>query len=245
MPNVPKWMADLMETALSSKMPVFEVVGADWISPEIRSVVFKGDLQKLKLMPGYAVSFRVSPTAFRNYTPAFIDPQENIFQILAHIHGKGPGARFFADLSLGQQIPVSMARGRKIQEAAAQYFLFGDESTVGLACILQAHFQQLGKHFSTLLHLGQSQNDLPAALGLGSYELVQREAESDNKSSMVSAPGFTILDAAVMPKWDDAQFILAGNGLYIQRIKKELLGLGIDRRRIHAEPYWVPGKTGL
>ena len=245
MPNLPKWMADLMETALGSKMPVFEVVGADWISPDIRSVVFKGDLQKLKLVPGYAVAFRVSPTAFRNYTPAFIDPQENIFQILAHIHGKGPGARFFAGLSLGQQVPVSMARGRRIQEAAAQYFLFGDESTVGLACILQAHFQQLGKHFSTLLHLGQGQSELPAALGLGSYELVQREVDYDSHATMTSTPGFTILDATVLPKWVDAQFILAGNGLYIQRIKKELLGLGIDRRRIHAEPFWVPGKSGL
>ena len=234
-----------METALGSKMPVFEVVGADWISPGIRSVVFKGDLQKLNVLPGYAVSFRVSPTAFRNYTPAFIDAEENIFQILAHIHGNGPGARFFAGLTLGQQVPVSMARGRKIQEAAAQYFLFGDESTVGLACILQSHFQQLGKQFSTLLHLGQDQRELPAALGLGSYELVQRELAYDSQTTFVSVPGFTILDAAVLPKWMDAQFILAGNGLYIQKIKKELMGLGIDRRRIHAEPYWVPGKAGL
>ena len=95
MPNLPKWMADLLEAALGSKMPVFEVVAADWVSPSVRSLVFKGHLAKLNLQPGYAVAIRVSPNAFRNYTPSFIDEEENIFQILVHIHGNGPGARFF------------------------------------------------------------------------------------------------------------------------------------------------------
>lgn len=241
MPNVPKWMADLMETALGSKMPVFEVVGADWINEQIRSVVFKGNLEKLNLKPGYAIAFRVSQNAFRNYTPSYIDAEENIFQILAHIHGNGPGARFFADLKLGQQIPVSMARGRKVTESASNYYLFGDESTLGLACILQEHFQAMGKHFSTLLHLGQHHQEMPACLGLTSYEMVQR---SDNEPN-IYVPGFTIFDSQSISRWAHAQFILAGNGLYIQKIKKELLRLGIERRQIHAEPYWVPGKVGL
>jgi len=241
MPDVPKWMADLMEVALGSKMPLFEVVGTDWINQEIRSVVFKGDLQKLNLKPGFAVAFRVSHNSFRNYTPSFIDATENIFQILVHIHGKGPGARFFADLKLGQQVPVSMARGRKVSENASHYFLIGDESTLGLACILQEHFRTMGKHFSTLLHLGQHQSDMPASLGLSSYELIQRLDDQPN----MFVPGFTIFDGQCMDRWPQAQFILAGNGLLIQQIKKELRRLGVDRRQIHAEAYWVPGKTGL
>lgn len=241
MPNVPKWMADLMEKALSSKMPVFEVVATDWVSPEIRSIIFKGNLSGLNLKPGYAVAIRVSPNAFRNYTPSFIDEQENIFQILAHIHGNGPGARFFENLAPGQQIPVSMARGRQVAESAANYYMFGDESTLGLACVLQSHFQSLGKRFYSLLHLSKDQDGLPEALGLSSYELVQR-AETDNS---LHVPGFTIFDTSAIKNWAQAQFILAGNGLHIQRIKKELIALGITRRQIHAEPYWVPGKIGL
>lgn len=241
MPNVPKWMADLMEAALGSKMPVFDVVGADWINHQVRSIVFKGDLEKLKLKPGYAVAFRVSANAFRNYTPSYIDETENIFQILVHIHGQGPGAQFFAKLKLGQKIAVSMARGRQVSSAASNYFLFGDESTLGLACILQTHLQAMGKHFSTLLHLGQHQQDMPASLGLTRYELVQRP----NNDTSIYVPGFTIFDPQAISRWAQAQFILAGNGLYIQKIKKELLRLGIDRKQIHAQPYWVPGKVGL
>lgn len=241
MPNVPKWMADLLETALSSKMPVFEVVATDWVSPDVRSIIFKGNLSGLNLRPGYAVSIRVSANAFRNYTPSFIDEQEDIFQILAHIHGNGPGAHFFENLKPGQQIPVSMARGRKVAESAANYFLYGDESTLGLACALQTHFQSLGKRFYALLHLGKDQDDLPDALGLASYELVQRA----DKDISVHVPGFTIFDSSAIKNWAQAQFILAGNGLHIQRIKKELIGLGVHRKQIHAEPYWVPGKTGL
>jgi len=241
MPNVPKWMADLMETALSSKMPVFEVVATDWVSPGIRSIIFQGNLAALNLRPGYAVAIRVSPTAFRNYTPSFIDEAENIFQILAHIHGNGPGALFFENLKPGQQIPVSMARGRKVAESASNYFLFGDESTLGLACVLQAHFQSLGKRFYSLLHLDKDQDDLPEVLGLGSYELVQKT----DLDQGLHVPGFTILDSSAIRTWAQAQFILAGNGLHIQRIKKELIALGISRRQIHAEPYWVPGKVGL
>lgn len=241
MPNVPKWMADLLETALSSKMPVFEVVATDWVSPEIRSVIFKGNITGLRLQPGYAVAIRVSSNAFRNYTPSFIDEQEGIFQILAHIHGDGPGARFFLDLQPGRQIPVSMARGKRVAGSAAQYFLYGDESTLGLACALQAHFQSLGKRFYALLHLGQERDGLPESLGLSRYELVQRTDVEDT----IHVPGFTIFDSTAIKNWAQAQFILAGNGLHIQRIKKELISLGIHPRQIHLEAYWVPGKVGL
>lgn len=245
MPNVPKWMADLMETALGSKMPVFEVVATDWVSPTVRSIIFKGNLAALNLRPGYAVAIRVCSNAFRNYTPSFIDPEENIFQILAHIHGIGPGAHFFLNLQPGQKVPVSMARGKQLIETAANYCFFGDESTLGLACALQYHFQSLGKRFYSLLHLEKDQDDLPQALGLGAYELVQRTGTGTDIDASVHIPGFTIFDNITIKNWAQAQFILAGNGLHIQRIKKELLALGINRRQIHAQAYWLPGKVGL
>ena len=241
MPNVPKWMADVLEVTFFSKMPVFDIVATHWVAKDMRSVIFKGPLPRLNLKPGLAVSIRVSATAFRNYTPSFIDEEENIFQILAHIHGKGPGARFFENVQAGSRVAVSMAKGRHFTDAAPQYLLFGDESSLGLACALQMHFQSMGKRFYALLHLGKDQESLPDRLGLGSYELVERSSAAP----VMHVPAFSIFDNRVIKDWAHAHFILAGNGLDIQKIKKELTVLGIKRRQIHTEPYWVPGKVGL
>ena len=239
--HIPKWMTELLDNAFSAKLKDFEIIATDWIGRDIRSVIFHGDLDWLKLSPGMSIAVKVGPRAFRNYTPSFIDEEEQIFQIMAHTHGGGPGASCFANIQEGQSLPMSMARGMPVVEAADHHYLFGDESALGLACWLEWHFKSLGKHFFALLHLDEAHLGLPELLGLSSYELVER-SEMDSFSYL---PPYSIFQKEKEAFLQQAHFVLAGNGLHIQQIKKELVAMGIDKKNIQQSPFWVPGKSGL
>lgn len=239
MPNVPKWMADIMVTALRAKMPSFKVVDVCNITPHIKSILFKGNVDKLNFEPGYAVALRVSPTAFRHYTPSYVDYKEGIFQILAHIHGDAPGANYLDSIQVGETLQVANPTGVKMYHPPIDHYVFfGDETALGLATMLQYHFRANQNSFHFLLELDKQHLQLPKDLGLSNYDLLDKDP-LNGQDAAFEIPSIT-------PKTrTPTRFILSGNARSIQRLRKQLKAQQVSTKHIFTTPYWAPGKSGL
>lgn len=242
MPNVPKWMADIMVSALRSKMPSFRVADVCNISPNIKSILLEGNLDNLNFEPGYAIAIRVSPTAFRHYTPSFVDYKEGVFQVLAHIHGNGPGAAYLDTLQPGATLQIANPTGKRVYHPDVDHYVFfGDETALGLATMLQYHFREHRNNFHFLLELENQHFQLPKDLGLSNYDIL-------NKGKLMEPDDITGIPALThknQSPWSTARYILAGNARSIQRMRKQLKHQKVPSRQIITQAYWAHGKSGL
>src|SRR5690554_5766473 len=133
MPRVAKWLGDAMEDIMTSKMPLMKVLETAYINQNIKRIRFKGDISRMTFKPGYAVLIRVSDTEFRNYTVSFNDPENGILEIIFHVHGQAPGSLFMDSLNVGDEIRISMPRGKNHYDPTVkQQLIFGDETSLGL-----------------------------------------------------------------------------------------------------------------
>jgi NAD(P)H-flavin reductase len=113
MPKAAKWVIDVMESLMASKMPLMQVIDIHYFNSSIKRIRYKGDLSGMDFQPGYAVLIRVSDTECRNYTASFNDITTGILEIIVHLHGNGPGSRLMDQLHIGDQIRISLPRGLK------------------------------------------------------------------------------------------------------------------------------------
>src|SRR5690606_33929413 len=87
-----------------------------------KKIRLRGDISKMNFQLGYANVIRVSETEFRNYTVAAYDDAGGTIDILCHIHGKGTGSRFMDGLRAGDQLYMSIPRGKKFYEGAVSQY---------------------------------------------------------------------------------------------------------------------------
>ncbi|WP_449398980.1 FAD-binding oxidoreductase [Chryseobacterium wanjuense] len=93
--NIPKWMIGLFGNKLS---PNVKVVETTFLSPQVKKISFQGDVSDWDFSIGYASVIRVSETEFRNYTVAYHDKENGVFDIIFHLHGNGTGSKFIERL---------------------------------------------------------------------------------------------------------------------------------------------------
>ena len=239
--RIPKWMSVLFDNAFNLNISTFEVAHTHWITSGIRSIIFHGDLRALDLSIGRSVSIKLGPRSVKVFTPAFVDYEEQIFQVITHIKTGDPDYYLFEQIQTRQQLAVSMTRSQLQLNPASHYFLLGDQSALGLACRLDAHFRSLSKGFHALLHLQEAHRNLPELLGLLNYELVER-SEVDSFGYL---PPFSIFQTTQNNLLQDAQFILAGSDLDIQAFRGQLAVLGVAAQNIVMVPYCQAKKLGI
>ncbi|WP_197086552.1 siderophore-interacting protein [Sphingobacterium sp. IITKGP-BTPF85] len=113
------------------------MIGTTYLSPHLKKVRFQSDLAKMNFQIGYASVIRVNEIEYRNYTIAYHDMQLGILDIIFHIHNNGPGSSYADTLSVGDHLYISSPRGHKVYNPKFQHqLLFGDETSLGLACSL-------------------------------------------------------------------------------------------------------------
>lgn len=226
-------MNDAVETLLASKFLEVKVVAISYPAPAVKKVRFEGYCEAMHYYIGYAVAFRVNALDYRNYTPVMVD--DDTFDIVFHLHGKGPGSLFASRLEVGQAIRMLMPRGRKMFRPAAAHFVFGDETSLGL---FQAIRQEAGirqQAFAGLLELDGDNRDAAAMLQL---PYIAKE----NPAAMAAALDTHFAKGAVA---GESMYYLTSNARSIQACRKLLRERGVDNGRILTQPYWVEGKRGL
>jgi NAD(P)H-flavin reductase len=239
MPKAPKWINDTLETILSPKMPLVKVVETEYINTNIKRIRLQGDLKNWHCHAGYATAVRVNDTEYRNYTPAFNDIENGIVELIIHLHGVAPGSRYIDALMPGDELRLVPPRGKKLyNETVKQYFLFGDETTLALACAMQEKLKSKEHQFHFYFELDVENNNIPRILGLDNYSVFSKNNTFVHAGLVHELPLFQTAG------WNAGNFILTGNATSVQTIRRVLKQLQVSGS-IMAQAYWAAGKTGL
>lgn len=239
MPKAPKWLNDTVETLLSSKMPLVRVTETEYLNPFIKRIRLRGELKGWHCHPGYATAIRISDTEYRNYTPAFDDIEKGIVELIVHLHGDAPGSRYVHQLAIGDELKLIMPRGKKVySEDATQYFFFGDETTLAMACALNERVKKNKALLHFYFELDAENKNIPAILGLDNYSVFRKNKTLANVELVNQLPLFQ------MAGFKDATFIASGNATTVQTVRRAIKQHGVSGNII-AQAYWAAGKTGL
>lgn len=235
--KLPKWAADWTEKA-GSIMSDMKVLEAVYINPNIKKIRFQGDIARMNFQIGYANIIRVSDTEFRNYTASYYNVREGILDIIFHIHGNGVGSRYIDGLQQADELRISIPRGKKMyDETNRQQFIFGDETSLGLACSISPVLQKNKHQYQFYFELDDENQNIPALLGFENYMVFPKNNTFKNEQWVSELPVFN------SAKWNTANFILTGNVKSVQTFRKTLKGK--SRANISSQGYWLEGKKGL
>ena len=228
-------MNDAMESLLASKFLEVQVVAVSYPAPHVKSVRFEAQCSCMDFYIGYAVAFRVTALDYRNYTPAMVD--DDVFDIVFHLHGKGPGSLFASRLQVGDSVKMLMPRGKKMYRPAPAQFVFGDETSLGLCRAIMQEARQRQQAFTGVLEVDDGNRAAVEKLQLPLHHIAKD-------------------DAAALDRWLDAYFAagavpaagmyyLTGNARSIQTCRRLLKERGVSSGQVFTQPYWVQGKRGL
>ena len=232
---MPKWIGDWLESAVGPRLAVLETV---YLSPNVKKIRFKGNISKMDFLIGGASVIRVSDTEYRNYTVAFHDVENGILDIIFHIHDKGIGSRYIDFLKIGDELYISSPRGRVAYDRKVkQYFIFGDETSLGLAFSLLPVLKQNGHEFKFCFELDEVNKNAPEILGMENYQVFIKNTSFGREEWIKDLPFFQTTD------WATTNFILTGNVKSVQAFRKVLKNTTTGK--IFAQGYWLEGKKGL
>lgn len=233
--NIPKWMIGLFGNKLIPNVKVTETI---FLSPQIKKIRFHGNISEWDFSIGFASVIRVSETEFRNYTVAYHDKENDIFDIIFHIHGNGVGSKFIDSLKVGDELFISPPRGKKLYEANnKQQFFFGDETSLGVACAWLPLVKKNQHQFQCYFELDEVNKSVPELLGLENYTVFPKNYLFRNEKWISTLPLFQTQE------WNTANFGLVGNVKSIQAFRKVLKNK--KQGNIHSQGYWLEGKKGL
>lgn len=240
MPHVPKWIADSMESLLSSKYLQTIVSSTVDVNPEIRKVAFAADLNGLDFYPGCAVILRVGPNDLRHYTISAFDRTAGLFEILFHTHGKGPGSNLAAKLEPGETLKMTVPGGRKLYaKEKQQHFFFGDETSLSFYALLIQEIKANGQQCFGILELLEQNLEVPSLLG---FEMETVVKTPDHPAQKAIALLNTRFEKDHLAK---CVFYLTGNVASLQEFRKTLKQMGISSKNIKFQGYWDEGSIGL
>jgi len=242
MPNVPKWVADQMENLLSSKYLDVEVAETISYSPEIKKITFRAELSSIDFYPGSSMVFRAGERELRHYTPSAIDRERGVFEILFHIHGKGPGSRLADRLLPGDRLKVSAPGGKKLYDKDKTFhFFFGDETSLSFYVAMLKEINKNKQWARGIFELNEINRNLPEDRG---YDLkaVLRTPDEPAREAI------TLLETWIISKpelFRQSVFYLTGNVASVQKFRTVLKKYGISSKNIKFQGYWAEGSVGL
>ncbi|WP_082632195.1 siderophore-interacting protein [Algoriphagus resistens] len=233
--SMPKWVGDLVKGLM---VPKVRVVKISLISPQLKKIRFQGQIDRMNFQIGYANVIRVSETEYRNYTVAYYDVKEGIMDFVFHIHGNGIGSRVIDALKIGDELFITGPRGRKEYDPAIKrYLIFGDETSLGLACAFLPVLRRNHHLFQFSFELDEANSNAPAMLGLENYTVFPKDGSFRNGEWVSRLPVFNQLG------WNEARFVLTGNVRSVQTFRKVVKNKA--KGKASHQGYWLEGKKGL
>src|SRR5690606_31089812 len=210
--SIPKWVSNLFGSAMKPNVKVLET---GYISSQIKKIRFQGDISKWSFQIGYASVVRVSETEFRNYTVAYHDTKNGIFDIVFHIHGNGVGSKYIDTLQENDELFISPPRGKKLYERnVKQQFIFGDETSLGVAVALFPLLKKNNQQFQFYFELDEENKNIPELLGLENFTVFPKNSSFRNEKWINDLPLFKT------DEWNTANFALVGNVKSVQTFRK-------------------------
>jgi NADPH-dependent ferric siderophore reductase len=217
------------------------ITATQMLSENLKMVQFQGHFPQVKFKTGQAIIIRIDDTNYRNYTPSKWDSEKGCFEVIFHIHKKGPGSYFVENLKPNDQITVGMPRGFEFFKTEEKYhFFYGDETCISVFKSFKDEINNNENNYLGILELDSSSMNVPKNLGL-EVDIVPKSANSAERAVNI----LNKLDTKIWDLWQDGHFYLMGNAKSIQQFRKALKAKGISNKKIYTQAYWAEGKIGL
>ncbi|MFJ9534050.1 siderophore-interacting protein [Herbaspirillum sp. NPDC101396] len=199
-------------------------------SPAFRGVAWQPG-QKVQIAMGSAF-------VARTFTPVEWHAATGRTRLLGYAHGAGPGSDWLREARKNDECDVFGPRSSLDTRAlTGPVVIFGDETSIGLACALQHRHQETAVQSFLETDDMDSVRAVAAHLGIGGLHLSQRVAGDAHLQAIVE-------QLAALAS-TGSTFLLTGKAQSIQRLHRGLKSTGVPGARILTKAYWAPGKTGL
>jgi NADPH-dependent ferric siderophore reductase len=216
------------------------IVAADRLADGFRLITLEGPaLRGIRWTPGQKLQVAMgSAFVARTYTPIEWDSVAGRTRILGYEHGDGPGSAWVRDVEPGDECDLFGPRASlDVGGMAGPLALFGDETSIGLACALARGDGPRSIHCHFEVGDVTIAGQVLAGLAIGDAALVERHDDDEHIAQLEAA--LPALAAA------GASFVLTGRAGTIKRLRQGLKQLAVPTARLVTKAYWAPGKTGL
>jgi NADPH-dependent ferric siderophore reductase len=199
------------------------------ISPHVVRLRVQGAaVRRLVFAPGDKIKLHVGDGQLRSFTPTAVDPSAGVFEIVVHVHGDSPTARWLAARQADDEVrflgPASSVQGPRAPLPWAAFY--GDETTIGLAEALAA---ALADGTPWLGAIETRPEDAIAVAHLSLRSVVRTESHG---------PGLVAhLQGATLPPGPGVVW-LSGEASSVLALRESALARGIPRDRLCIKPYW-------
>ena len=212
------------------------------VADGFRLVALAGDaLRGVAWTPGQKVQVLLGGWVQRTYTPLSWDAEAGVLELVAFVHGEGPGAAWARALSLGASCAVFGPRSSlDLQRLTRPALLFGDETSFGLAHALRfTQAAAAGVHFVLEVTSTRASSRALEALDVSGAHLIERSPGDEHLNEVRELASQLVKARSI------AAGVLSGKATSIQQLGKHLRQLGLPRAQLQTKAYWAPGKTGL
>lgn len=212
---------------------------ADWLSPNIRRVTLSGDAiahlvperacQQLSVEGGAPW-----PLGGRVYSICNVDLRAQTLDLIADVHGEGPGSERFAKAQVGESWRVwGPGGGLRINSTLSTRVLIGDASALGTLRSLYEARRRKDTLFGFFEYAREGDEVAVDALDLPLTPVWRAGMRSDALSAHVLQTLRDLRRRDVSAEW-----ILVGRLQTIQLVRQTLHEAGVDNRNIRMKNHW-------
>ncbi|TGL88809.1 siderophore-interacting protein [Leptospira congkakensis] len=196
-------------------------------------------LKESNWVPGGKVQVDVGIFTYRTFTPINVDKAEGKLSFLCFKHHNGPASHWINALKVGDPCEVFGPReSLDFSSLEGDAILFGDETSFGIAKVLQNKLEKKSHLFFELTSTETSKEALEK-LGVTGERMIERSADGSHLQKLSQE----IVDR--ISQIPDAKIFLTGRASSIQQVRNYLKNSGIPTNKLKVRAYWADGKKGL
>jgi ferric-chelate reductase (NADPH) len=218
------------------------VDAVDIISDRFRLITLSSDkLKSATMQPTAKVRLNAGDWEMRAYTPLSFDAVAGRVQVLAYLHGDGPGSVWGRSTAPGDLTHImGLQESLNLLGLSQPAVFFGDETSLAAAKTLQSHLAP-GSATRLLFEVSSQSEAQTVAdrLCLRNAQYYVRQTDDAHIPIVTKAIQHALADIAT------SHLVLTGNGRSIQSIRASLRTGNSGVIDYHVKAYWAPGKTGL
>jgi NADPH-dependent ferric siderophore reductase len=213
------------------------VVAATSLTPRMRRVTVRADsMRGVAIRPAQDVELLLREEngrrVKRRYTIRQARPADGELDLDVVLHGAGPGARWGASATDGDEVEFQGPRGKLELRPAAAHLLIGDESALPAFAAICAALPD-GEPATALLEITDATDELPVG---APTTWVHREAQPPGGSELLLAA------VAQHPVERNARAYLLGETRAMVALRAHLEERGLEHDAIFVKGYWNLGR---
>jgi NADPH-dependent ferric siderophore reductase len=219
------------------------VIGTHLLTPRMRRVTLAAQTMiDVAIRPAQDVELMLrEPTGRRvkrRYTIRHARPAVGELDLDVLLHGAGPGARWAAEATVGDDVEFQGPRGKLELRAAAWHLLVGDESALPAIAAICAALPP-GEPATAVIEARDAADELPVAADV---RWVHRGARAPGGAELLSAAVDDLRLTDMTSDERSGRAYLLGETRAMVALRALLEGRGVDHDAIFVKGYWNLGR---